>query len=149
IIAEPTRLEVVYAHKGVMGFIATAHGRAAHSSTGLGINANLAIIPFLSEMKQLYDEIQTDPRYRNSEFDPSTPGWNIGVNDGNTPVNVTAARSVATIYCRPMPGTDVAAIQERVRTAAAKYGLDLEITGTGVPMYTNPNSEFVQQVLAV
>src|SRR5437660_630242 len=51
IVGEPTRLEVVYAHKGTFGFSAVSHGRAAHSSTSHGINANLAMIPFLAEMK--------------------------------------------------------------------------------------------------
>jgi acetylornithine deacetylase len=149
IIGEPTRLEVVYAHKGVIGFTATARGRAAHSSTGLGLNANLAMIPFLAEMRRIHDELQTDPKHRNEEFDPPTPGWNIGVNDFNTPVNVTAPRSVATVYCRTMPGTDVDGIAERVRRAAREHGLDLEVVGTGRPMYTDPNSEFVRAVLAV
>ena len=41
IIGEPTRLEVVHAHKGTYGFTATSRGRAAHSSTNEGLNANL------------------------------------------------------------------------------------------------------------
>lgn len=149
IIAEPTRLEVVHAHKGSIGFIATSHGRAAHSSTGLGVNANLAMIPFLAEMKRLHDELATDPRHRNAEFDPPVPGFNIGINDGNAPVNVTAPKSVATIYCRPMPGTDVAAIIARVRAAADANGIELKVVGDGRPLYTDRNSPFVRDVLAV
>ena len=38
IIGEPTMLEVVYAHKGTCGIIATSRGRAAHSSTREGKN---------------------------------------------------------------------------------------------------------------
>jgi acetylornithine deacetylase len=149
IIGEPTVLEVVYAHKGVLGFVATARGRAAHSSTGLGVNANLAIIPFLAEMKQIHDEIARDPKYRNPEFEPPVPGWNIGVNDGNTPVNVTAPRSVVTVYFRPMPGTDVDAIVRRVQATAEANGLELELVGSGQAVYTDPNSAFVRQVLAL
>jgi acetylornithine deacetylase len=149
IIGEPTRLEVVYAHKGAIGFIATAHGRAAHSSTGLGLNANLAVIPFLAEMKKMHDELTTDPRYRNDEFQPPTPGWNIGVNDFGTPVNVTAPRSVATVYCRPMPGTPIDEIVGRVRRAAEANGLELNIVGHGRPVYTDPKSPFVRDVLTV
>ena len=149
IIGEPTKLEVVYAHKGAVGFHAFSHGRAAHSSTGLGINANLAIIPFLAEMKKIHDELITDPRYRNEEFDPPVPGWNIGINDGNTAVNITAPRSVATVYARPMPGTDIDALIRRVRDAAEKNGLELKIMCNGRPMYTDPKSAFVREVLAV
>src|SRR4029434_8281360 len=71
IIGEPTRLEVVYAHKGAIGFIVTSRGRAAHFSTGLGVNANIAVIPFLSKMRDLHDELATDPRWRNDEFHPA------------------------------------------------------------------------------
>lgn len=149
IIGEPTVLEVVYAHKGAVGFHAIAHGRAAHSSTGLGTNANLAIIPFLAEMKKIHDVLMTDPKYRNAEFNPPVPGWNIGVNDGNTAVNITAPRSVATVYARPMPGTDIDELIRRVRAAAERNGLELLIKCNGRPMYTDPKSEFVQQVLAV
>jgi acetylornithine deacetylase len=150
VIAEPTRLEVVHAHKGCVGFVATATGRAAHSSTSAGINANLAIIPFLVEMKQIHDELQSHPQYRNEQFDPPTPGWNIGVNDGNTPVNVTAPRSVATVYWRPMPGQDTKVIIERVERAAAENRLQLEIRGTEQqPLYTDPACDFVQRVLAI
>ena len=147
IIGEPTRLEVVYAHKGTLGIIATSHGRAAHSSTAEGSNANLALIPFLMEMKRIHDELETDPKYRNSEFDPPTPGWNIGVNDGDTPINVTAPRAVCTVYARPMPGTNLEPVMDRVRRCAEEHGLELEIRGTGKPMYTEPDSPLVRDVL--
>ncbi len=149
IIGEPTRLEVVHAHKGTLGFVVTSHGRAAHSSTTRGLNANHAMIPFLVEMKKIYDELQTDPKYRDDEFDPPTPGWNIGVNDGNTPVNVTAPRTLCTVYCRTMPGTDYRSLTERVRAAAAANGLELAVRGSGAALYTDPRSEFVRSVLDV
>ena len=62
IIGEPTMLEVVYAHKGTTGFSAVSRGRAAHSSTDKGLNANLAMIPFLAEMKVIHDETLAGPR---------------------------------------------------------------------------------------
>jgi acetylornithine deacetylase len=149
IIGEPTQLEVVYAHKGALGFVVTSTGRAAHSSTGLGVNANLAMIPFLANMKDIYQELMGDPRWRNGEFHPPVPGWNIGINDGNTAVNITAPRSIATVYCRPMPGTNIEELVRRVRASAAAHDLELKIIGHGRPMYTDPKSEFVQQVLSV
>jgi acetylornithine deacetylase len=149
IIGEPTMLDVVHGHKGAIGFIATATGRAAHSSTGRGVNANLAIIPLLVELKKIHDELRTDPRWHNAEFDPPYVGFNIGVNDGNTAVNITAPRSVATAYARPMPGTDIDELVRRVRAAADQCGVELKIVGHGRPMYTDPKSEFVREVLAV
>ena len=61
IVGEPTLLNVVHAHKGTYGFKATSQGRAAHSSSNDGINANLAMIPFLNEMKRIHDETGKDP----------------------------------------------------------------------------------------
>jgi acetylornithine deacetylase len=149
IIGEPTMLDVVHGHKGAIGFSATAHGRAAHSSTGRGVNANLAMIPFLVELKKIHDELRTDSRWHNAEYDPPYVGFNIGINDGNTAVNITAPRSVATAYARPMPGTDIDALVHRVRSAAEQCGVELKIVGHGRTMYTDPKSDFVQEVLAI
>jgi acetylornithine deacetylase len=147
IIAEPTQLEVVYAHKATVGIRATSHGRSAHSSTNEGLNANLAMIPFLAEMKRIHDELQTDPRLRNEEFDPPTCGWNIGINDHTHAVNITAPQSVCTVYYRPMPGQDTEGILRRVRTCAEANGLTLETYEGGAPLYTDPRSPLVQDVL--
>ncbi len=149
IIGEPTMLDVVHGHKGALGFIGIAHGRAAHSSTGLGTNANLALIPYLVELKKFHDELRSDPRWHNPEFDPPYVGFNIGINDGNTAVNITAPRAVATAYARPMPGTDIDELVRRVQAAADQCGIELKIVGHGQTMYTDPKSDFVRQVLAV
>jgi acetylornithine deacetylase len=147
IIAEPTQLEVVYAHKATVGIRATSHGRSGHSSTSAGLNANLAMIPFLAEMKRIHDELQTDPRLRNEEFDPPTCGWNIGINDHTHAVNITAPQSVCTVYYRPMPGQDTEGILRRVRACAEENGLTLETYEGGAPLYTDPASPLVQDVL--
>ncbi len=147
IIGEPTRLEVVYAHKGVAGAHVVSRGRAAHSSTREGLNANLAMIPFLAEMKVLYDETETDPRWRNDEFDPPTVSWNIGINDHTRAVNITPPQSVCTIYFRPMPGTDTPALVERVRNSAQRHGLEFHLAADGAAVYTPPDSPFVREML--
>ncbi|MFO1022955.1 MAG: M20 family metallopeptidase [Planctomycetales bacterium] len=147
IIGEPTELEVVYAHKGTYGFKATSRGKAAHSSTNFGLNANLAMIPFLAEMKSIHDELQSDPKWQDPEFDPPTLNWNIGINDHTRAVNITAPQSVCTVYFRPMPGTDSEALLERARKAAEKCGLEFEVNVKGPAVYVDPKSEFVQQTL--
>ena len=147
IVGEPTMLNVVHAHKGTYGFRATAHGRAAHSSTNEGTNANLAMIPFLSEMRRIHDETQEDPAWRDSGFDPPGISWNIGINDHTRAVNVTAARSVCTVYFRPAPGHDAECLIERARAAASKCGIDFELLWAGRPLYVDPDSDFVREVL--
>ncbi len=147
IIGEPTRLEVVYAHKGTCGFVATARGRAAHSSTRSGVNANLAMIPFLVEMKKIHDELETDPAWHNDEFEPPIVSWNIGVNDHTRAVNITPPQSVCTVYFRCMPGQDADELLERARKAAAECGIEFEPRLRGKPLYVDPTSDVVQDVL--
>ena len=68
VVAEPTRLIPVYGHKGY-GFVGvTAHGKAAHTSTGEGTSASFMLAPFLAEMATLNEQMQNDPSYMNDEF---------------------------------------------------------------------------------
>lgn len=147
IIGEPTKLEVVYAHKGTYGFHAISHGRAAHSSTNKGINANLAMIPFLAEMKAIHDELERDPKWQNPEFDPPTVSWNIGINDHTAAVNITPPQSVCTVYFRPMPGQDAESLMDRARAAAERHGIEFKRGHGGPSLYVDPKSQFVQEVL--
>ena len=147
VVGEPTSLEVVHAHKGTYGFRAVARGRAAHSSTDEGINANLAMIPFLAEMKDIHDETLADPAWQHAAFDPPGISWNIGINDHTKAVNVTAAQSVCTVYFRPAPGHDADALLARAGAAAQRRGLEFEVLESGSPLYADPESAFVREVL--
>ncbi len=147
IIGEPTQLEVVHAHKGSIELKATATGVAAHSSTRKGENANLKIIPFLTEMKAIHDEIESNPDLQNPLFDPPTLSWNIGIKDDAHAVNVTAGKSTCTVYVRPMPDVDVEPLIERARKAAESCGIELQIHRWGFPLDMKPDSDFVQEVL--
>jgi acetylornithine deacetylase len=149
VIGEPTELNVVYAHKGIYGFRVKSIGRAAHSSTRDGINANVAMIPFLAEMKQIHDETLADPAWRNDEFDPPWISWNIGINDHHCAVNITAPESVCTVYFRPMPGQPADELVERARQAAQRCGLDFTLECRGAPLYGNPDSPFVRETLRI
>lgn len=147
VVGEPTRLEVIYAHKGTYGFTAISHGRAAHSSTNQGTNANLAMIPFLAEMKAIHDELEQAPQWKNPEFDPPGVSWNIGINDHTAAVNITPPQSICTVYFRPMPGQDPEVLIERARGAAERCGIEFKRGHSGRPLYVDPQSEYVQQVL--
>jgi acetylornithine deacetylase len=149
IIGEPTALEVVHAHKGVVGFVATARGRAAHSSTDKGLNANLAMIPFLVEMKQIHDEVNANSAWQNQEFVPPVLSWNIGINDQTRAVNITAPQSICTVYFRPMPGMDVQPLIDRARNAAQMNGLEFKLTIVGDPVYTAADAPLIKETLAL
>ncbi len=144
VIGEPTELQVVYAHKGVCELFITSHGEAAHSSTRDGLNANLAMIPFLQELKQIYEETENEARWHNSEFDPPTMSMNIGINDHTKAINVKPAQSVCSAFLRPLPGIDVQPIIDRVQQAAASHGLTLNVNANVGAVYTDASNAFVQ-----
>jgi acetylornithine deacetylase len=126
---------------------ATSHGKAAHSSTSDGLNANLAMIPFLVEMKKIHDETESDPAWQNDEFDPPTVSWNIGINDHTHAINIKPPQSVCTVYFRPMPGQDPEPLLARVKAAAEANGIELSVRNQAPPLYVDPRSPFVREVL--
>ena len=149
IICEPTRLNVVYAHKGSMSLVITSKGRAAHTSMLKGTNANIKMIPFLQEMREIYELVLEDAAFRNDEFKPSHSEWSIGINDHNIATNITPVQSVCTINYRPMPGVDVKSLIERTRASARKHGVKCEIRHLGQPVYTDPHSPLVKTALKI
>ncbi len=147
LICEPTRMRVIHAHKGSLHLEIVSRGRAAHTSTLKGVNANINMIPFLQEMKKIYDLVLSSKRYRNDAFDPPHSEWSIGINDHNPATNITPARSVCTIRYRPMPGVDTQGLIRRTRESARQHGLDWRVRWMGAPLYTPPDSALVQTAL--
>jgi acetylornithine deacetylase len=143
VVAEPTELRPVYAHKGGALIMATARGEAAHTSTDLGTSANFLIAPFLAEMAELAKEVRRDPRYRNQDFDPPTNGFNMVFDDGGTRPNVSAARSTCQIGFRPMPGDESRELMEIVAGRARAHGLEVKTQFKG-PFYVPPGAGLVQ-----
>lgn len=143
VIAEPTRLVPVYAHKGGASVTVTAHGKSAHTSTDRGISANFLIAPFLAEMAELAKRFKVDESFMNHEFDPPTNGFNIVLDDGGCRPNVTAARTVCTVGFRPMPHDRSVDVMDMVTERAEKYGF--EITTRRIePFSVAKDSEVVQ-----
>ena len=147
IIGEPTMMEVVHAHKGSLEIRAVSKGVAAHSSTRDGINSTLPMIPFMAEMRKIYDEIESDQRWQNELFDPAPMGWNITVGDDSPAMNITPAKTVCTVYARPVPDADVSPLLERVEKSAEENGVKLKVKQWCEPFYCAPDSEFVKQTL--
>lgn len=147
IIGEPTCLQVVHAHKGGRTLRVTSIGRAAHSSTGLGLNANIALIPFLNEVGNVYREMESSVAWRDERFSPPTPTLNILIADSNTGVNITSAKSQCTLYFRPMPGQDADGMVSRLKTLADSCGLQFELLFSGAPLFTDPETPFIRELL--
>ncbi len=143
VIAEPTRLTPVYAHKGGGRVIVTAHGRAAHTSTDKGISANFLIAPFLAEMAELAKRFKTNESFMNHEFHPPTNGFNMILDDGGCRPNVSAAKTVCTLGFRSMPNDRSDDVIAMVTERAEKYGFEVSAR-KGAPFYILPDAEIVQ-----
>jgi len=143
VVAEPTSLTPVYAHKGAAHVVVTAHGRAAHTSTGLGESANFKIAPFLAEMAELAETVKLDARYMNHEFSPPSNGFNMVITDYDTKQNVCAARSTCHVCFRTMPDDQSEALVEELESRAGRYGLEVNST-ISRPFYADPSNPIVQ-----
>ena len=77
---------------GALGDL-VAHGVQAHSSTGTGRNANWALIPFLAEMKTLFDRLLTDRSLQDDGYDPPFSDFNPVIDNHGTAINDAASLS--------------------------------------------------------
>jgi len=133
VVAEPTGLAPVRGHRGTVNFEAVARGIQAHSSTGIGVNANLALIPFLAEMRALHDRLRADPAIRDAAYEPAFPDLNIVIDNHGTAINVTVARATARLKFRYSRSIDPAPVIRAVEAAAARAGLSLTHLVDGTP----------------
>ena len=144
IIAEPTELQVVHAHKSDILFTITAEGEAAHSSTGEGLNANLKMIPFLQDMWDIYHELRADKSYGDADFNPPYPDWNIMIDNFGCAPNITVPTSQCRIKFRYTKKQDPRSLISRVGASAKSHGLELSYHLGGEPLYTSPDSPVVR-----
>ena len=101
IVAEPTEMKVVYAHKGACRFRLSFAGRAAHSSTpALGVNAVEAAAEWVSSLRRDFLrqlEYQQHPELGHATVTTTTF-------HGGTLVNIIPEGSQIEVDCRCLPG---------------------------------------------
>jgi acetylornithine deacetylase len=145
VIGEPTQLNVVHAHKGIVGLRVTSRGRAAHSSTSTGINANRKMVPMLQLLLEINELTTHDARYLDHRFDPPTLSWNFGVSDRSTAINITPELSVAWVSLRPMPQIDGKDLMDRVQQRASELGLEFQRFDGGAPLWIDADSACIRE----
>jgi acetylornithine deacetylase len=133
VVAEPTRLAPVRGHRSHVAFTATATGVQAHSSTGLGVNANWALIPFLAEMRAVQARLREDPALQDAAYDPPFADFNLILDNHGTALNVTPARATARIKFRYSARLDPTPVLDAVTRAAEAAGVALEVAREGAP----------------
>lgn len=123
IVGEPTRLQVVTAHKGDLWLQLKTHGRSAHGATPhLGRNAVL-------EMARVVEVLET--RYaatlrRRSHPLLGSPTVNVGVIRGGNQPNIVPNECVISIDRRTLPGETEAGVKREIQALLKKAGLTAE-----------------------
>lgn len=133
LVVEPTRLIPVRGHRAHIAFTCVATGVQAHSSTGKGYNANWKLIPFLVEMKAVFERLRTDASLQDSEYDPPFSDFNLIIDNHGTAVNVTVPKATTRIKFRYSARIDPTPVVEAVRTAAARAGVEVSEAREGTP----------------
>ncbi|MGX9961936.1 M20/M25/M40 family metallo-hydrolase [Roseomonas sp. F4] len=132
-VVEPTGLVPVRGHRSHIAFTATAHGVQAHSSTGKGTNANWKLLPFLTAMRAVHDELRSNPVLQDADYDPPFSDFNLILDNHGTAMNVTVAKATAQIKFRYSAKVNPKPILNAVRAAAREAGIDLAEQMEGFP----------------
>lgn len=122
VVAEPTRLQIVDAHKGCVRWHMHTHGRSCHSSSPeQGINALYRMGRLLVAIERYADHLRatkSDPR-----LGPAT--LSVGRIEGGTSVNVVPEHCRIEIDRRVLPGEDpFQAPEELLNFLRAEAGID-------------------------
>lgn len=136
IVAEPTRLGIVNAHKGVARWIIRARGVACHSSTPqLGDNAIYRMARVVNVLRERARALETGP------IDPilGTATLSVGVIQGGTSVNVVPDACSIEIDRRMLPGETAESAREEVAEALrAEFGDEMAMIEIGDPWIEMP-----------
>lgn len=144
VIGEPTGLQPIRVHKGVMMEAIRVKGRAGHSSDpSLGANAILGMHQVISTLIALQEEFKA--RYRHPAFKVDYPTLNLGAIHGGDNPNRICGHCETLIDIRPLPGMTIETIQalleERLLGLFPEgngLGIEIQPLFPGVPPFETP-----------
>jgi len=148
IVGEPTRLQVVTAHKGDLWWQLGVDGKAAHGATPhLGRSA-------VHRMARIVDVLLTE--YTDTLRDRhhpllGKPTINIGVIQGGTQANIVPDRCTIDIDRRTLPGETESTVRRQIQSVLKKHRLSadwLDLRGVPCdPLETDPDLPLVRQLM--
>jgi len=144
VVVEPTTLVPVRGHRSHIAFTCVATGLQAHSSTGKGRNANWDLIPFLVDMKSVFERLRTDVSLQDPEYDPPFSDFNLVIDNHGAAVNVTVPKATARIKFRYSAKVDPAPVLQAVYAAAARAGVAVDEAREGFPPELPEDHPFVR-----
>ena len=148
IVGEPTRLQIVTAHKGNLWLKLETHGKAAHGSRpDLGKNA-------VHEMARIVDLLETKyatqlRQHRHALLGHAT--INVGTIAGGVQPNIVPAACSITIDRRTVPGETDAGVWREIKALLRQHGLRATLGNTKAgaceAMETSPRLPLVRQFM--
>ncbi len=148
IVGEPTRLQVVTAHKGSLWLRLETRGKAAHGATPqLGRNA-------VHEMARIVDVLETSYAARLRKRKHPLLGMatvNVGMICGGAQPNIVPGRCAITIDRRTLPGETEAGVRREIAALLNTANLSAKISSVKLapclPLETSPSLPLVRQFL--
>lgn len=144
LIAEPTSLAPVRGHRSHIAFTCIATGIQAHSSTGKGKNANWDLLPFLMDMKAVFERLRTDTSLQDPAYDPPFSDFNLIIDNHGAAMNVTVPKATARIKFRYSAKVDPTPVLDAVHGAAVRFGIAVTEAREGFPPELPEDHPFVQ-----
>jgi acetylornithine deacetylase/succinyl-diaminopimelate desuccinylase-like protein len=133
IVVEPTSMVPVRGHRSHIAFTCVATGVQAHSSTGRGRNANWDLIPFLMEMKSVFERLRDDTTLQDADYAPPFSDFNVVIDNHGAAVNVTVPTATARIKFRYSAKVDPTPVLQAVYAAASRFGVQVTEAREGFP----------------
>jgi acetylornithine deacetylase len=153
LVGEPTRLEVVRAHKGLIEMRVTVAGRSAHSGyPHLGRSAIEPAARVAVALAGLRERLAAE-RPPNHDLFPDVPyvPLNIGTIRGGTAPNVVPDRCELVLTFRPLPGDDGIGLRRRVeqavREGAGDAPVEIEVVSESPPMEAQPDAALLRALV--
>ena len=150
IVGEPTDMQPIRMHKGMMMEAIQLTGQAGHSSDpALGNNALEAMHKVIGELMMWRDELQS--RYHNPMFEVPVPTMNFGhIHGGDNPNRICGSCELQ-IDVRPLPGMKVDDLRHEMQQRLKKVLHETGITFNTVALFdgvdameTDKQSELVK-----
>jgi len=134
VIGEPTNMQPMRMHKGMMMEAIQLTGQAGHSSNpALGNNALEAMHKVISELLLWRDELQS--KYHNPMFEVPVPTMNFGhIHGGDNPNRICGSCELQ-IDIRPLPGMKVEDLRAEMQRRLQQVLMDTGISFKTVALF--------------
>ena len=144
IVGEPTKLDVVVAHKGALRVAVSTHGKSAHSSRPeLGLNAIYGMAPVLTGLEALADELRQRPPHQLV----GPPTLSVGTIHGGLTINTVPDRCVIEIDRRLLPGEPIGPAEAEIRAVCERHGAAYEFVFATEGFQIHADAELVAMAL--